>query len=70
MLSANFLGIATGAYILKGDAVDAAQTTSAKIPKKWPKGSYEVVVAFFDSSKPIMDRADAFLDASETFTVQ
>jgi hypothetical protein len=42
---------------------------SAKIPKKWPKGSYEAVVAFFDPAKPITGRADAFLDVSARFSV-
>jgi hypothetical protein len=43
---------------------------SAKIPKKWPKGGYEAVVAFFDPNKPITGRADAFLDAGAKFAVQ
>jgi hypothetical protein len=42
---------------------------SVKIPKKWPKGSYEAVTAFFDPSKPITGRGDAFLDASARFSV-
>jgi hypothetical protein len=42
---------------------------SVKIPKKWPKGSYEVVAAFFNPSKPITGRGDAFLDASARFSV-
>ena len=43
---------------------------SAKIPKKWPKGGYEAVVAFFGPNKPITGRADAFLDVSAKFTIQ
>jgi hypothetical protein len=43
---------------------------SAKIPTKWPKGSYEAVVAFFDPSKPITGRGDVFLDVSAKFTIQ
>jgi hypothetical protein len=43
---------------------------SAKIPKKWPKGSYEAVVTFFNPSKPITGRADAFLDVSAKFTIR
>jgi len=43
---------------------------SAKIPKKWPKGGYEAVAAFFDPNKPITGRPDAFLDASAKFTVR
>ncbi len=43
---------------------------SAKIPTKWPKGQYEAVVAFFDPSKPITERQDAFLNVSTKFTIQ
>jgi len=43
---------------------------SARIPKKWPKGGYEAVVAFFDPSKPITGRGDAFLDVSAKFTIR
>ncbi len=43
---------------------------STTIPPGAPKGTYELVVAFFDPTKPITSRADAFLEASSTFTIQ
>ena len=46
------------------------QFLSVKIPKDAPKGGYEAVVAFFDPSKPITARGDAFLDASAEFTIR
>jgi len=43
---------------------------STNIPTGAPKGSYEMVVAFFDPSKPITGRGDAFLDVSSHFIIQ
>jgi hypothetical protein len=43
---------------------------SINIPFDAPKGTYELVVAFFDSAKPVTGRFDAFLDVSKTFTIQ
>jgi len=40
------------------------------IPSGAPKGKYELVVAFFDPTKPIHSRADAFLDVSAKFIIQ
>jgi hypothetical protein len=40
------------------------------IPGGAPVGEYEVVAAFFDPSKPIRSRADAFFEASSKFTIQ
>ena len=40
------------------------------IPAGAPLGDYEVVAAFFDPAGPIIGRADAFLEASSTFTIQ
>jgi hypothetical protein len=39
------------------------------LPAGAPLGQYEVVVAFFDPSKPITGRADAFLDVSARFEI-
>jgi hypothetical protein len=46
------------------------QIISTTIPAGGPKGAYELVVAFFDPTKPITGRADAFLDVSSKFTIQ
>jgi hypothetical protein len=43
---------------------------SGIIPGNVPKGEYELVVAFFDPTKLITGRADAFLDVSAKFTIQ
>ena len=43
---------------------------SGIIPGNVPKGEYELVVAFFDPTKPYRSRADAFLDVSAKFTIQ
>jgi hypothetical protein len=40
------------------------------IPGAAPLGNYEVVAAFFDPTKPITGRADAFLEANGPFTIQ
>jgi outer membrane protein assembly factor BamB len=43
---------------------------SVNIPPGAPKREYELVAAFFDPTKPIHSRADAFLDVSAKFTIQ
>lgn len=43
---------------------------SLNLPAGVPLGRYEVATAFFDPSKPITRRADAFLDVSAKFTIQ
>ena len=43
---------------------------STKLPENAPKGNYELIVAFFDPSKPVTRRGDAFLDVSAKFTIQ
>ena len=43
---------------------------SVVIPPGTAPGQYEIVAAFFDPSKPITGRGDAFLDASAKFTVR
>jgi hypothetical protein len=40
------------------------------IPGGAPLGNYEVVAAFFDPTKPITGRADAFLEASGPFSIK
>jgi hypothetical protein len=42
---------------------------SLNLPAGAPLGQYEVVVAFFDPSKPITGRQDAFLDVSGKFEI-
>jgi hypothetical protein len=42
---------------------------STTIPRGAPAGPYELVTAFFDPSRPIRSRADAFLEASAHFTI-
>ena len=42
---------------------------SLNLPAGAPLGNYEVVAAFFDPSKPITGRADAFLDVSGKFEI-
>ena len=42
---------------------------SLNLPAGAPLGNYEVVVVFFDPSKPIRGRADAFLDVSGKFGI-
>jgi hypothetical protein len=43
---------------------------SLNLPMGAPVGEYEVVAAFFDPSRPITGRADAFLDAGEKFVIR
>lgn len=43
---------------------------SGKVPSDAPKGTYEIVAAFFEPSARIAGRGDAFLDVSEKFTVE
>jgi hypothetical protein len=43
---------------------------STTIPPGAPKGIYEIVAAFFDPTKPITGRGDAFLDVSATFAIE
>jgi len=40
------------------------------IPQGAPAGSYELVAAFFDPTRPITKREDAFLEASSKFTIE
>jgi hypothetical protein len=42
---------------------------STTVPKGAPKGTYEVVTAFFYTDVPTSSRADAFLEASASFTI-
>lgn len=42
---------------------------SLNLPTGAPLGQYEVVAAFFDPSKPITGRADAFLDVNAKFEI-
>jgi hypothetical protein len=42
---------------------------STTVPKGAPKGTYEVVTAFFYAGAPIRSRSDAFLEASTSFTI-
>ena len=46
------------------------QLLSTTVPPGAPKGEYELVAAFFDPSKPIHGRQDAFLDVSAKFAIQ
>ncbi len=43
---------------------------SLNLPAGAPIGAYEILVAFFDPSKPITGRADAFLDVSAKFGIR
>jgi len=43
---------------------------NTNIPAGAPLGSYEVVAAFFDPTKPIHGRPDVFLDVNSKFTVR
>jgi len=40
------------------------------IPTGAPLGEYEMVAAFFDPSKPMNGKQDAFLEASAKFTIE
>ena len=73
MLNAGNLSSALGPVATNMPGLNApfsSQFMSSKIPKKWQKGSYEVLVAFFDPLKPITARGDAFLQVSAKFTIQ
>lgn len=52
------------------DAPFSYPLINRNIPGGAPKGEYEIVAAFFDPSKPIHSRADAFLDVKAKFTIQ
>ena len=43
---------------------------SLNLPADAPIGAYEILVAFFDPSRPITGRGDAFLEAAAPFTIQ
>jgi len=43
---------------------------STRIPTGAPVGAYEIVTVFFDPSKPITGRGDAFLDVSRRFSIR
>jgi hypothetical protein len=43
---------------------------STTVPPTASKGAYEIVAAFFDQSRPITGRGDAFLEAAKTFTIR
>ena len=43
---------------------------SATVPDAAPRGSYEVVAAFFDPYIAVRGRSDAFLDAGARFTIR
>jgi hypothetical protein len=52
------------------DAGFTYKILSTTIPRGAPKGHYEIVVAFFDATKPFHGRSDAFLEASAKFSIQ